>query len=782
RFDANKSTKGASKMRRDLINAEIANLRDLLPLPQSTRQRLSQLQLMALVCVYVRKANYFHEVFKRQNALHQHHQTATPNIGFSKALSGFLMMLTQNGKLLYISDNAAEYLGHSMEDLLIHGDSVYDIIDKQDHATIQAELNRNVPPQPGGSNSSSSGVGVGVGVGDSTASNGNSGGASSLEGEHRMFLCRMNVSRNARRQMRFGDQKVVLVQGHYLSFLPLCSRNEPVFLATCTPIAMPETRECVVQGATNVFTTIHSMDMKIAHIDKNGEFHLGYDKTALQGTSWYNLIHSENLREAQSKHRLITQSEQDRSCILLVRMQRSSGDYTWVHVVLQVRDSPDSTQQPVIVCTNQVLNEREASIMLANSWLYHYYTVQSKIQFGMPLDSAMRVPPGSSSSGYYSSHQQPLGGGGAAGVGLGMSSGAAGLSGVFGSHHAHHHHHHHHTTAAASYHHHHPHMGAAYGGVYHAESALELKEDQQLYGFQASTVGGGLEPVDYSQVNGGSGSGGSGTAGSQKSTQSATPPPPKKRARNKLEPLYLHAERSPAAAITPEPDCYALHPSSAYATAATGAATGSSNGGGGDASASVIYATIVPTRPRLLNKTLPPDPADFIEQWNPSPPWSESAQKASLDSFGSSHELSPCITTTPPTPTSATPQHGGGLSASQPIGPAFSFEWMSDPLVPVAYQQWPPATGDHHQHLSQHLAAAQQQQQQHQQQQQQQQQQLQQHHQHSQHPQHGQQHPQQHTQHAQLTLHGVHVARVELATESMVVTGRADATEPVDDR
>ncbi|KAL9697679.1 hypothetical protein quinque_001120 [Culex quinquefasciatus] len=64
RFDANKSTKGASKLRRDLINSEIANLRDLLPLPQSTRQRLSQLQLMALVCVYVRKANYFQQVTK----------------------------------------------------------------------------------------------------------------------------------------------------------------------------------------------------------------------------------------------------------------------------------------------------------------------------------------------------------------------------------------------------------------------------------------------------------------------------------------------------------------------------------------------------------------------------------------------------------------------------------------------------------------------------------------------------------------------------------------------
>lgn len=103
------------------------------------------------------------------------------------------------------------------EDLLIHGDSVYDIIDKQDHATIQAELNRNVPPQPGGSSQPNSG---GAG-GDSASSNGSAtgggsgggvgggaGGASSLEGEHRMFLCRMNVSRNARRQMRFGDQKV----------------------------------------------------------------------------------------------------------------------------------------------------------------------------------------------------------------------------------------------------------------------------------------------------------------------------------------------------------------------------------------------------------------------------------------------------------------------------------------------------------------------------------------------------------------------------------------------
>ena len=40
-----------------------------------------------------------------------------------------------------------------------------------------------------------------------------------------------------------------------------------VFVAWCTPLAMPENREIVVQGATNVFTTVHSLDMKIIEAD-----------------------------------------------------------------------------------------------------------------------------------------------------------------------------------------------------------------------------------------------------------------------------------------------------------------------------------------------------------------------------------------------------------------------------------------------------------------------------------------------------------------------------------
>ncbi len=64
---------------------------------------------------------------------------------------------------------------------------MYDIIDKQDHAAVQSELLRGTMSQ--GSHPLSTPNPIPT-------------------DEERTFMCRMNVSRNARRQMRFGDQKV----------------------------------------------------------------------------------------------------------------------------------------------------------------------------------------------------------------------------------------------------------------------------------------------------------------------------------------------------------------------------------------------------------------------------------------------------------------------------------------------------------------------------------------------------------------------------------------------
>lgn len=85
-----------------------------------------------------------------------------------QALPGFVMLLTGEGKLLYLSDSVSEHLGHSMVsltriqllflgtyfvflhvtffswefqvDLVSQGDSVYDIIDASDHFIMRSNL------------------------------------------------------------------------------------------------------------------------------------------------------------------------------------------------------------------------------------------------------------------------------------------------------------------------------------------------------------------------------------------------------------------------------------------------------------------------------------------------------------------------------------------------------------------------------------------------------------------------------------------------------------------
>ena len=48
----------------------------------------------------------------------------TEKFPFFQAMNGFLLLATQTGKLLYISDNAAEYLGHSMVGIWITNEAL----------------------------------------------------------------------------------------------------------------------------------------------------------------------------------------------------------------------------------------------------------------------------------------------------------------------------------------------------------------------------------------------------------------------------------------------------------------------------------------------------------------------------------------------------------------------------------------------------------------------------------------------------------------------------------
>jgi PAS domain-containing protein len=79
-------------------------------------------------------------------------------------------LITQDGKLLHISENASEYLGYSVEEIMCQGDTMFDLVDNRDHGILQERLS-NGPPQE-------------FEFPDECA-----------------FACRMNLSRTAKRQV-----------------------------------------------------------------------------------------------------------------------------------------------------------------------------------------------------------------------------------------------------------------------------------------------------------------------------------------------------------------------------------------------------------------------------------------------------------------------------------------------------------------------------------------------------------------------------------------------------
>uniref|UniRef100_A0A182PBY8 Uncharacterized protein n=1 Tax=Anopheles epiroticus TaxID=199890 RepID=A0A182PBY8_9DIPT len=430
--------------------------------------------------------------------------------------------------------------------------------------------------------------------------------------------------------------------------------------------------------------------------------------------------------------------------------------------------------------------DREAAVMLSNSWLYHYYTVQSKMQFGIPFEGATRIPP---TAPYYqpgpSGHNHSPGGAGTSG---GTTAGMAGSSGgtltATGHGYAAAHHSHHHVPVAYGYHspsgqhhnggsvtpmlHAHQHQQTLSNGSAGLATGGDEYGARSTYGFRLDATG---QPVDYSgghptpptsappamgnpvaisipvvQVtphirchNGGGGAGSSSTseqgtngngpsaggngtpnshqpgAGSSNDRHNGTPPA-KKRNINRLEPIYIpdngQSESSEVSAVELQANPAGLHQQDSGGAGvasglnhlnstmdgggslgngggnAGGGPGGGGGGGGGGVGLQTMLLTNRTTIGRLHSKSallpttvtnLTSEPTDFMEQWNPSPPWSDTTAQKVPDI--THQELSPYMTTTPPTPTSAPHQHHTG---GFPTATTFSFDWMPEQFVPIA--------------------------------------------------------------------------------------------------
>ncbi|XP_053544825.1 neuronal PAS domain-containing protein 4 [Bombina bombina] len=311
-----RSTKGASKARRDQINAEIRNLKDLLPISEADKVRLSYLHIMSLACIYTRKSVFF----TREHAKDELESILSSQdlLDFVHSLPGFLLTFTSEGKIIYVSENVADHLGHSMVDLVAQGDNIYDIIDPSDHFVMRNQL-----AMP-----------------------------STLDTE-RMFRCRFNTSKTARRQS--ATNKLVLIRGRFQQ--PPSGTywsSNPVFTAFCIPLD-PKPRVTHNHFLIDFFESRHAKDLSVLDISDSLSLHLGYEKIDIICKSWYNLIHPEDLTHLSNQHyRLLNESNDCRSEAVM-RLLRKDNQWIWVYSLLLL----ESSDVP-ITSYNYIISESEA--------------------------------------------------------------------------------------------------------------------------------------------------------------------------------------------------------------------------------------------------------------------------------------------------------------------------------------------------------------------------------------------------------------------------------------
>lgn len=337
-------------------------------------------------------------------------------------------------------------------------------------------------------------------------------------------------------------------------------------------------------------------------------------------------------------------------------------------------------------------SDKEASVMLSNSWLYHYYSVQSKIQMGLTTyDAASRLP--QIPNNYYPYQPSPA------------------------TTPLHHHHHHQHYQI---------HQMTPYdlqghpAAIHHYDYSPPMTYQNDINHNSSPTTSttmketNSLAPVDYSQPQTTTTNEKVHMNGNEKSEDYGELPISRKKSTNsddkshkqsnhdkKLSKVDYKSVRISNKKYTfkriESLQISECHPVGDVVVAATNDVESRSGVASYDnqvmetehRDGQMLYvnsSTIHSTRSRITKNFTTTEPATVattttsttdLDQWNPSPTWSDNNIQKVPDIMH--QQLSPYLITTPPTPMSVTTP-----TYIPHVGSTFTFDWAPEHYVPSA--------------------------------------------------------------------------------------------------
>ncbi|XP_047466369.1 hypoxia inducible factor 1 subunit alpha a [Mugil cephalus] len=323
-------SRDAARCRRGKESEVFYELAQQLPLAHSVTSSLDKASIMRLTISYLRMRKLL--CTDEPMADEETELDIQLNSSYLKALEGFLMVLSEDGDMIYLSENVNKCLGLAQFDLTGH--SVFDFT----HPCDQEELREMLIHRTGAKKAKEPST-------------------------ERSFFLRMKctlTSRGRTVNVKSATWKVLHCSGHVRIHdnQPEETTNGhkepsvPYLVLICDPIPHPSNIEVPLD--TKTFLSRHTMDMKFTYCDERITELMGYDPEDLLNRSVYEYYHAlDSDHLTKTHHNLFAKGQVSTG---QYRMLAKRGGFVWVETQATVIYNNKNSQPQCVVCVNFVLS------------------------------------------------------------------------------------------------------------------------------------------------------------------------------------------------------------------------------------------------------------------------------------------------------------------------------------------------------------------------------------------------------------------------------------------
>ncbi|XP_075708795.1 neuronal PAS domain-containing protein 2 isoform X2 [Rhinoderma darwinii] len=336
----------SEKKRRDQFNVLIKELSTMLP---GNARKLDKTTVLQKVIGFLQKHNEITVETEGSDIHPDWKPSFLSNEEFTQlmleALDGFIIVVTTDGSIIYVSDSITPLLGHLPSDIL--DQNLLNFLPEQEHSDIYKMLSSHML------------------VTDSTSLNYLNAG-NDLE-----FCC--HLLRGTLNPKEFPTYEYIKFIGNFRSCsnVPLSSCNgyeggvsrtyraqlgkQVCFLAIvrlATPQFLKEM--CTVEESFEEFTSRHSLEWKFISLDHRAPPIIGYLPFEVLGTSGYDYYHVDDLEILAKCHEHLMQFGKGKSCCY--RFLTKGQQWIWLQTHYYITYHQWNSKPEFIVCTHSVVS------------------------------------------------------------------------------------------------------------------------------------------------------------------------------------------------------------------------------------------------------------------------------------------------------------------------------------------------------------------------------------------------------------------------------------------